>query len=106
MLRQDVEGDRKLLFEAPVVGGSREAEVGLSSLVEAHKAAEHKTDGSGSRISAGWAVLPQRHGSYSEIGEEEEGEKEGRRRRTSCRGNEQHLNLLTRRPVFSDLNLN
>lgn len=81
MLRQDVEGDRKLLFEAPVVGGSREAEVGLPSLVEAHKAAEHKTDGSGSRISAGWTVLPQRHGSYSEMGEEEEGGEGGKKKK-------------------------
>lgn len=106
MLKQDVQGDRKLLFEAPVVGESREAEFGPPSLVVAHKATEHKTDGSESRFSAGWTVLPQRHGSYSEIGEEKEEEKEGGRRRTGCRGNEQHLNLLTRTSVFSDLNLN
>lgn len=94
---QNVEGDRKLLLEAPVVGGSREAEVGLPSFVEAHKAVEHKTVGSGSRISAGWNVLPQIHGSYSEFGEGG---------RISYRGNEQHFNLLTRRLIFSDLNLN
>lgn len=66
---QEVEGDRKLILEVPVVGGSREAEVGLPSLVEAHKAVEHKTDGSGSRISAGWTVLPQRQRSCSAFGE-------------------------------------